>query len=142
MRRLSAISHSKEVPYGDPTGDLWGIDIESCAAEMLVGKYLNQFWHQSIHVDGHRNPADVGASVEVRHTARTDGRLIVHSRDKDSSKFVLVVGSYPSFRIVGWITGAEAKREAFWWEGARHPAYFVPQEALFSPALLRENDQI
>jgi hypothetical protein len=54
----------------------------------------------------------------------------LHDRDNDEAVFVLVVGSYPSMKIVGWIYGEEGQKKEYWWEGTGRPAYFVPQENL------------
>jgi hypothetical protein len=44
----------------------------------------------------------------------------------------LVVGRIPTFRIVGWIPGKDAKQEKYWRTDIanREPAWFVPQANL------------
>jgi hypothetical protein len=138
MRRINAVKQNKSVPYGDPKLNKWGLDIESCASEMIVGKYLNQFWHQTILLGNDKAPCDVGENVEVRHTPRLDGRLIVYERDKDASYFVSVVGAFPEYKIVGWMKGEDAKKDKYWWADAKYPAWFVDQCDLNPPETLKE----
>jgi hypothetical protein len=73
---------------------------------------------------------DLENGLEVRQTDRPDGSLILHNADP-SGIYVLVTGSLPSYRVVGWI-GTEEGRILRWWrsEGVRYPAYFIPQSAL------------
>jgi hypothetical protein len=54
MRRLSAIKRKRPAPYGDPNLNLWGMDIESCAAEMLVAKWLGKYWNRIAEKPGRR----------------------------------------------------------------------------------------
>lgn len=130
MRRLSAIKKNRQHAYGNPTIDLWGMDIEAAAAEMLVAKWLGKYWH-SVADSPEELEGDVG-KVQVRHTKRSDGSLILHDRDSSDAVFVLVTGCYPEMQIQGWILGAEGKQRRYWRETDR-PAYFVPQDALLAP---------
>lgn len=129
MRRLSAMSKQRPEPFGTPSSDLWGVDIESCAAELLVSRSLNQSWTPYA-----LNPveiiSDVGTLVQVRHTPRANGCLILHDKDSDDHAFVLVVGLGTSQRIVGWLWGRDGKQLCHWRTSTGRPAYFVPQEAL------------
>jgi len=126
MRRISAISKSRPEPYGRPQSDLWGLDIESCAAELLVSRALNQSWTPYAASPG-EIVSDVGRSVQVRQTPRPDGCLILHDRDSDDHAFVLVVGTSINQRIAGWIRCSDGKQPRFWREDTGRPAYFVPQ---------------
>ena len=129
MRRLSAMSKQRPEPFGTPLADLWGVDMESCAAELLVSRALNQSWTPYA-----ASPAeilsDVGRAVQVRHTPRGNGCLILHNKDQDDHAFVLVVGSGTGQRIVGWLWGRDGKHPSYWRTSTGRPAYFVPQEAL------------
>lgn len=129
MRRISAISKRRPEPYGKPESDLWGVDIESCAAELLVSRALNQSW-TPYAASPNQIVSDVGRSVQVRQTARHDGCLILHDKDQDEHAFVLVVGTSISQRICGWIRGAAGKQQLFWRTDTGRPAYFVPQSNL------------
>lgn len=130
MRRISAMSRSRPEPYQTPKTDLWGNDIESCGAEAAVAKAIGRYWLAVL-----QNPQDANGDVsgiEVRSTARPNGRLIVHDEDKDDSPFVLVRGLFPSYDVVGWILGKDAKQEKYLFNGDGRPAYFVPDVDLLS----------
>lgn len=83
--------------------------------------------------------ADLTNLVEVRTTRHFHGRLIVHPEEADDSPFVLAVGQLPTFSIVGWMMGADAKSPLYWDNSprVRHPAYFVPQADLRQMADLK-----
>lgn len=88
-----------------------------------------------------KNGGDVdGYQVRAPHYSR--GRLIVRDIDRDTDIFVLVVPHVVlTFRIVGWILGADAKQ--YQWRNdprARGAAYFVPQEALWPMLTLPRED--
>lgn len=126
LRRIKAINERLSEPYSTPKGDLWGNDIESSGAEMAVAKALGLYWTAARGIDA---AGDV-SGLEVRSTKYPTGRLIVHKADKDDAPFVLVRGVFPTYEIVGWITGRDAKAEAYWFAGDGRPAYFVPEEDL------------
>ena len=59
--------------------------------------------------------------------------VVVHDRDNDDSKFILVRGRFPVYELAGWIFGREAKKERFIFVGDKRgglPAYFVPASKL------------
>ena len=104
--------------------------VNGCAvvAEFAVGKVTGRRvlgWG----VDEPDNPeaGDLEGGVSVRWTRRLDGSLIIHSDEADHLRAVLVVGEPPAIRICGWRLVAECKRENWWRDHVRHPAFFVPQ---------------
>lgn len=129
FRRLVAIKLGRVHRHaydGADAGGTWTMDIEAFGAEMLVARYFGKYhgWQEETDEDG-----DVGV-IQVRHTLRRDGCLIVHPDDRDEAPFVLVVGSMPYQQIIGGIFGSRAKAKEWWRDDVRNPAYFVPQEAL------------
>lgn len=132
QRRIVAMKKGRTEPYGTPNGDLWGNDIESSGAECAVAKAINQHWNMVIQRDLSETPPDVGTNVQVRWTPHTDGHLPVYKRDKDSDRFYFVTGKLPTFQVVGWILGSDAKQPGFWRERTPRgtPAWWVKQEAL------------
>jgi hypothetical protein len=72
---------------------------------------------------------DVDDTLEVRHTKYQNGHLLIYSGDPDEAPFILVVGSYPKFRLAGWIQGAEGKQKGEW-KGSVTPCYWVSQADL------------
>jgi hypothetical protein len=129
FRRLTAIKLGRVHRHaydGADAGGTWTMDIEAFGAEMLVARHFGRYhgWQEETDEDG-----DVGP-IQVRHTLRPDGCLIVHPDDSDEAPFILVVGQMPHQQIKGGIRGERAKRPEFWRDDVRNPAFFVPQEAL------------
>jgi len=136
MRRLSAIRRNRSTPYGNPTAELWRMDIESSAAEMVVGKWLGLYWNAVVDRP-ETLKGDVG-TVQVRQTPLPNGRLILHDRDADDAIFVLVTGQYPTFDIAGWTYAREGKFAVYWETHNGRNAYYYPQNRLYSPETLPE----
>jgi hypothetical protein len=125
MRRLRSGSVHR---WGYAGEGSWTAEIEAAAAEMAVAKLLGCYWADFTAPD---HNGDVGDGLQVRHTPRRDGRLIIHPEDEDDHRFVLVCGEAPTFFVAGQILGAEAKRQEWWVDpGTGRPAFFVPQAAL------------
>ena len=137
LRRISAIARQRQEQHGTPTTDLWGVDIEACIAELLVSLTVNSSWRPFLSVPGEIQ-ADVGNSIQVRHTKLDNGCLIVYDHDRDDQKFVLVTGTGLNQKIAGWILGIDAKKPLHWKASARCPAYFVRQDFLHDIALLAD----
>jgi hypothetical protein len=126
-RMLRAIFRGRQPRHGRGSGDEWHDDVQACAAEMAVAKALDRFWSDSPAPD---YGGDVG-ELHVRHTTREDGRLILRPSDPDEGTFVLVTGSIPAFRVVGWITGRDGKAgEPHDIPNGRPPCWMVPQSEL------------
>lgn len=136
MRRVSALKRSRSTAYG-AGGDIvepWQVDIEGAIGELIVAKQLDRYWHAlAANGDVRREWPDVGTNIQVRSTTRLDGALIVHPSDADDHIFYLVRGCAPSYQIVGWIAGRDAKQDCWWRDDVRVPAYFVPEMALEAP---------
>lgn len=114
------------VPKDGDTG--WSLHIEGACGEVAVAKVLNRFWNGS--VDSFKSGGDVG-DVQVRTRSRHEYELIVRQDDRDSDVFILVTGRAPTFRVVGYILGRDAKRPEFEQRhGNRPAAYFVPHSVL------------
>ena len=132
LRRIAAIKHGRQHSNGTPTIDLWGMDIEGAAAELVVAKWLGKYWN-SVADDPAQLDGDVGC-YQVRHTKHTNGCLILREGDKQGV-YVLVVGQYPNYQIVGWLEAKTGMQQHYLRSGER-PAYFVPQEDLLDPTEL------
>lgn len=110
------------------------IHIEGAAAEMAYCKARGVYWSAGVNTF---KAADVGRKVQIRSTKLKDGCLIVRESDHDDHYYVLVVGQIPTFEVVGWMLGRDAKRPE--WKRSpegREEAFFVPQNKLkkFTPA--------
>jgi hypothetical protein len=104
-------------------------EIVGACGEMAVAKGLGKFWSPSVNTF-HAIP-DLAASIEVRATERLDGSLIVRDNDDDHRYYVLVVGTPPTLNVVGYLSGADAKKDRFARDPHGHrPAWFVPQSEL------------
>jgi hypothetical protein len=104
-------------------------DVQSSAAELAVAKCLGRYWTPASEDPG-AIPGDVGASVQVRWTARHDGGLLLHHGDNDEHPFVLVTGRIPRFMIAGWLWARDGKRAEFWRDDLPRPTFLVPQRVL------------
>ncbi len=137
LRQISALARQRPEPHGAPSADPWGVHIESCIAEMNVSLCLNQSWRPFVSKPGELL-ADVGTSIQVRHTKHENGCLIVYDNENNDQFFVLVTGISLQQKVVGWIKGFDAKQQSFWKSTARFPAFFVPQHALSDISTLRD----
>jgi hypothetical protein len=129
-RHLSALRRGLVNHHGYK-GDGWGDHIEAAGAELAVAKFLGRYWSGS--VDTFKASGDVGP-YEVRWRSSTTYDLLIRPGDADDRPFFLVLGQFPTYRVVGWIMGRDGKREE-WRQhyGDRPAAFFVPQSALHPP---------
>lgn len=126
MRHLKSLKDGRQDAYGFD-GDGWTEHIEGATGEMVVCKALGIYWNCTIDAF---DECDL-PGMQVRTRSRHDYELIVRPDDKEDAKWVLVTGKCPSYRVVGWINGVDAKNEAWLHgHGGRPPAYFVPHWAL------------
>ena len=96
-------------------------DAEAIGAEIVVARHLGLIDFRP-SIDTFKNSADVGARIEVKHTAWNDGHLIVKPSDRDTDYAVLVTGESPNYTIVGWLPVSVCKTPRFksdtsnsWW---------------------------
>jgi hypothetical protein len=127
-RQISSLSKGHEHKHGIDQDEAWKVHILGAIAELACAKGLGMYW--SGHVDIFKG-ADLGQSVQVRHTVLDDGCLIVREDDRDDEIFVLVTGRAPHLKIIGGASGHKAKNPKYAKApNGRPPAYFVPQEDL------------
>jgi len=127
QRNVENIFAGREHAHGFGGSNGWTNHIEGAAGELAFAKWSNKFWSGNV---GDLTANDVG-KVEVRTASDHNRRLIIHKKDPDDRRFVLVTGIAPTFRIRGWIWGEDAKQEQYWQDpvGGR-PAYFIPHNQL------------
>ena len=108
--RLNGITNRRMGPQSDEQTDLEGM-----AAEIAFAKYVNVY--PDLDTDGDEHPVyDVmlydGKLVDVKSTTYPTGRLIVAPwKNVDAvDVYVLVVGTFPSYRIAGAIEGYRLTR--------------------------------
>ncbi len=74
-------------------------DVCGAAAGLAVARWLGIPWSKSVGTF-HRE-ADVGEDIDVRHTERHDGRLVLRRQDHPYRQFVLVTGTPPNMVLQG-----------------------------------------
>jgi hypothetical protein len=128
MRRSESKLNNRKDSHGFNGDGAWDIEIEGCAAEMAYCKLRNQYWSGSVcSFKG----ADCGDNVQIRHTVRDNGSLIIREGDNDDHYYVLVTGRAPNLKVIGWIKGANAKKEEYKKSpNGREPAFFIHQSNL------------
>jgi len=85
---------------------------------------------------------DMRPDVNVRWAEKRWHRLRVDKKDKPDMKYLLVTGVEPTFYIMGWLYGHEAKQEKYWETPpkVKKAAYFVPVSDLRPPNTLFEGE--
>jgi hypothetical protein len=127
MRNVGAIKQGRQPIAGQKPEHLWSNHIEGALAEMAAAKVLGVYWSGTVNTFA----ADDLEDYEVRQTAKDDGPLIVRPHDDNTSIYILVTGVNGMYRVVGWLSGEDAKKEHFKASpGGRPAAYFVPQSEL------------
>jgi hypothetical protein len=105
-------------------------NIHSAGAEMAVAKFLSRYWLAGVNT--FKDP-DVAPNIEVRRNTYPEGQslLKVKPTDPDERRYVMVRGEMPTYEIVGWLWGHEAKRPE--WLQNPHDygeVYYVPESKL------------
>ena len=129
MRRIESLKKGLQNAHGfDARPSMIDIDVYGALAEIAYCKYRNTYW--SGPVNNYKDP-DAGDSVQVRHSQLNNASLILRENDREDYYYVLVTGEMPTFKICGWIQGADGKRDNFLRApNNRPPAWFVPQSSL------------
>ena len=135
MRQIAAMKASRPDRHGIDPANGWRAHIEGAAGEMAFAKALGLYFGSTIN---EFKAPDV-AGIQVRTRSNHDYELIVRADDADDLAYVLVTGSIPKFRVVGWSTGARAKTFQPQTYGGRPPAYFVPHTHLRDVSELTPN---
>lgn len=121
---------------GKVLDDSLGIDKQGALAEMAVAKALGRAWDgKFFEISDWLKWREVGNDVsglEIRSTKHKNGRLIVHPKDKQFAKFVLVIAHDESkYELKGWAYGLECQRPEYFADvGYGRPCYYAPREIL------------
>ena len=108
---------------------------ESVGAEISVAQYFGIKGFKPT-INTFKNEADVMARLEVKWTKYSDtGHLIIHKTDREDDVAMLVTGTSPVYRLVGWIPIKMARNELFYNETQNN--YWIPQGKLYAPEILR-----
>lgn len=102
-----------------------------CCAELALGKLIDRYMIPEVGT--FHNKPDCLHDIEVRATARLDGRLIVRDNDALDRRYVFCTVTGNTVTFVGWMYGHEAKKPAYENNPNNYrPAWFVPQSVLRS----------
>lgn len=100
-----------------------------CCAELAMGKLVNRYVIPTVGTF-HEVP-DYLEDLEIRATARLDGRLIVRDNDANNRRYVFATATGQQVVFHGWLYGHEAKQDRWLTDpNGYRPAWFVPQSAL------------
>lgn len=131
--QIGTIRHTEAIKKGLPDkhgfdGDGLMIHINGACGEMAVAKALDIYWAGSINT--FKKERDVG-DWEVRTRSKDYYDLLIRPDDDDKNIYILVTGEIPNFKIHGFISGKNGKRQEWMKDyGGRPPAYFVPKNYL------------
>lgn len=121
----------------DETWNAWDRHIRGACGEFAVAKLLDLPW-TGFGFD--RAVCDVGDAYEVRTCSPGRNELVVRPKDPERAIYILAIGSPPTFEIVGFIPGRDAKQRRYEQDRNRRnaPAYFIPRRDLHAiDALIR-----
>lgn len=124
------------------TADQTERHIEAAGSELAVSLYTGGEWVDD--PNAFRTKPDVMPDLEVRRISKDWWRLPVYRDDHPDRRFVLVSGSMPTYTIVGWIQGYDARRvgEFLDQHNTGVGAWFVPQNALWPAESLRRSANV
>lgn len=127
--QTNRVGHDHGGMSGRSQRERWAQAIHGQLCEHAVAKLLGVFPKASVSGIDENDPG----GIAIRGTPWETGALIVNESElpaADSTPFVLVVGHWPQFRVVGWIYGREARVPKFWRPDERPASWWVPQSAL------------
>lgn len=108
------------------SGSNWHQNIEGALAELAFAKHFGLWFDQGV---GKYKSKDVG-DYHIRSTKLKNGCLILRKEDPNG-KYVLVVGEYDTFKIIGWIHSEDCMKDDYLKSpNDRDAAWFVPQSKL------------
>lgn len=114
------------------------VDVDGVGSEMAAAKVLNVYYDIETDFQANELPTHdlmyKGKTVDVKTTKYKTGRLIVmpHKKNDKCELYLLVVGEFPDYYVVGCATYDEIVQEDNWGNpfGRGKPAYFLDQHKL------------
>jgi len=103
--------------------------IDAVGAETAAAEYLGVIDYEPSN-DTYKDKADIGQNVEVKHTYRRNGNLIISSIDRDSDIAILVIGRMPVYVVMGWFEVQLAKQDKYRSELITGDSYLIPRADL------------
>jgi hypothetical protein len=126
-RRVAALKAGSRPRYDPPPREAWGHDVGGALAELAFAKGAGLYWPAAAERD--KDAGDVGG-YHVRSTELDTGSLVLQRDDNPAALYVLLVGQYRHWRIVGTLWGVERAALGVWRTDVAWPAFFVPQRVL------------
>lgn len=100
-----------------------------CCAELAMGKLVDRYFIPTVGT--FHDVADYLKDLEIRATAREDGRLIVRDNDHPQRRYVFATVTGQAVTFHGWLYGHEAKQDRWLTNpNGYRQAWFVPQREL------------
>jgi hypothetical protein len=103
--------------------------IDAVGAETAAAEYLGITDYEPQN-GTYKDRADIGKNVEVKHTYRRNGNLIISSIDRDSDIAILVIGRMPVYVVIGWFEVQLAKQDKYRSELITGDSYLIPRADL------------
>jgi hypothetical protein len=103
--------------------------IDAVGAETAAAEYLGISDYEPSN-ETYKDKADIADNVEVKHTYKRNGNLIIASIDRDGDVAILVIGRMPVYVVMGWFEVQQAKQEGYRSELIRGDSYLVPRADL------------
>ena len=105
--------------------------LAAMGAEIAAARHLGLEWYfQPAAAD---RSGDLRPGLQVRHALGHDRGLILRPHEDPTHSFVFVTGRFPEYQIRGWISGTEARVDAYYGTGPRAdlpPCWTIPSNAL------------
>lgn len=103
--------------------------IDAVGAETAAAEYLGITDYEPQN-GTYKDKADIADNVEVKHTYKRNGNLIISSIDRDGDIAILVIGRMPVYVVMGWYLVKDAKQDSYRSELIRGDSYLVPRADL------------
>ena len=103
--------------------------IDAVGAETAAAEYLGIGDYEPSN-ETYKDKADIADNVEVKHTYKRNGNLIIASIDRDGDVAILVIGRMPVYVVMGWYLVKDAKQDSYRSELIRGDSYLVPRADL------------
>lgn len=130
-RAISAMSKGRKGAHGfNRYDERWQIDVEGLLAEFAAAKGLGLLPFEPVVGALDTKHGDIGPGLQVRGTHYDTGRLLLHDKDDDDHRFILVTGHSGFYVLRGWIYARHGKHPSYWKLYKGRGAYWVDQSRL------------
>jgi len=128
-RNVQCITRNRTPVAGMGFANTWTPNIEGAAGEMATAKRLGIYYEPII---GNFEADDVGPYQVRTNMSRKYDDTCLRPRDNPDKVYIGVLSFAPDFELIGWIRGADGKRDEWLRPGdpERPPCFYVPRKAL------------